>query len=242
MDKIIAAAGKHAALVENVRFRLRVREEKRRAARKLLVISLHELDAETRAAIREQYLNFSGISFPLKERAKHMMVRIDDRVYNFGRFVFNFLPRFRIRTHKIPSSRTLEVMLALSEEENRLLRVYLGNILKNRARTIGAFHMEGSQFSAGKIDQNRTEAFGHNCTSWLATAPIGGGGKALLEELGGDRELDVGRNPGWWTNWLAATAAPERVPFVIHWTNLPLDAALSAIKPGENLEWDFNKH
>lgn len=242
MDKLLQAAAGHAALVEDVRFRLRVRGEKVKTGRPLLVISTHDMPAETLERLRRAYLEFEGISFPLKERAKHTMVRIDDRVYNFGRVVINWLPTFRKLKLRL-GGRKLEVMLALDKEENRLMREYLGNIKRRRARVLGGFHMEGCLESRGRLNDNRPPAgFRHNCTSWVATAPVGQGGRALIEVLGGDRSLDVGRNPGWWASWLAAAASAERVPFLIHWTTEPLADALKGIKSGANFEWDFYRH
>jgi hypothetical protein len=226
-------------------FRLRVRGEKIRTARNLLVVSTHGLSSAELAALRESYLAHfrSGfVSFPLKERASHLMTRIDERVFNFGRFVINWLPQFRIKKYAVPRGRALEMMVRLSPEENDRLQAYLGNILENRARTIGKFKMDGHQFTTGAIAHNVTLRGGHNCSSWIATAPIGPSDEALMELLGAERTEEIGTNPGWWTNWLAVAAPPERLPFVIHWTPKPLAEALREIAPGENFTWDFNRH
>ncbi len=233
------------AWIDDVKFRLTVRGQKVKTGRKLLVISTHGLSEADRRALTEKYLrNFETgwISFPLKERASHLMTRIDRRVFNFGRFVVNWIPRFRRKLYSIPRSRALEVMLKITPQEEEKLQRYLGNILKNRSKTIGKFRMEGSQFSRGTLGDNRTLHGGHNCSSWIATAPIGSNEQPLLELLGGDRELEIGTNPGWWTNWLAATAPADRVPFVIHWTPLSLEAAKSAIVSGASFSWDFRRH
>jgi hypothetical protein len=102
--------------------------------------------------------------------------------------------------------------------------------------------MDGFQFTKGFIDDNRTFSNGHNCSSWIATAPIGEREEPLLEVLGGERELEIGTNPGWWTNWLAATASQDRVPFLMHWTNLPLHEAKKNIVSGTRFQWDFRRH
>lgn len=233
------------AFREEQRFRLNVGGEKRKAGRRMLVISTHGLTPEARLDLRRRYLETfarTSVSFPLKERATHLMTRIDERVFNFGRFVVNFLPRFRRKAYQPPRGRALEVVVALSLAEEAKLQEYLGNILRRRARTIGKFRMEGHQFSEGKIDRNRTRGGGHNCSSWIATAPIGPAGEPLLELLGGRREVEVATNPGWWTSWLAAFAPEERIPVVLHWTPEPLEVALAKLADGQNFEWNFNRH
>lgn len=234
----------NAAVVEDVRFRLRVREEKRRGARKLLVISTANLTEKEKESLKEAYFldQKNHISFPMKERGKHLKVRIEGNVYNFGRFVINLIPRFRTRKLRIPSSKTLEVVLSLKDSENEKLGIYLNNIKRNRRKTIGAFHMDGHQFTNGKIDNNLAHKNGHNCSSWIGTAPIGETNEPLMEILGGDRSLEVSTNPGWWTNWLAATAPEERVPYIIYWTQEPLEVAIREVQSGKNLEWDFYRH
>ncbi len=236
---------KQMAWIEDVKFRLTVRGEKIKTGRKLLLISTQGLSDGERQVLTDLYLrNFESgwISFPLKERASHLMTRIDRRVFNFGRFVVNWIPRFRRKSYSVPRSRALEVMLKIAPHEEEKLRIYLNNILKNRRKTIGKFRMEGSQFSKGNLRDNRTLTGGHNCSSWIATAPIGNNDQPLLELLGGDRDLEIGTNPGWWTNWLAATAPADRVPFVIHWTPLPLETAKAAIASGASFNWDFRRH
>lgn len=233
------------AWVDDVRFRLTVRGEKVKTGRRMLVISTHGLGAVERELLRARYLETFGrgyVSFPLKERAKHLMTRIDERVFNNGRAVVNWIPRFRTRSYAIPRSRALEVMIALSPAEEANLQTYLANIKRHRMRTIGRFTMEGHQYTTAKLDHNVTLEGGHNCSSWIALAPIGAGGEALMELLGGDRALEVGTNPGWWTNWLAATAPAARIPQVLHWTPLPLSEALATIPSGKNFAWDFNRH
>jgi len=233
------------AWVEDVRFRLRVGPEKKRAGRRLLVVSTHELGPAEESALRARYLAAFGensVSFPLKERGKHLMTRIDARIFNYGRAFVNWIPQFRTKAYRLPKARTLEVMLRLHPEEFARLQTYLANIKRRRARTIGPFTMEGHQHTRGKLDDNRTVKGGHNCSSWIAFSPIGDEFLSLLETLGGSREHEVATNPGWWTSWLAAAAPPERIPFVIHWTPEPLREALAKIETGKNFNWDFNRH
>jgi len=232
----------HMSWVEDQRFRLTVRGEKVRSSRRVLVVSTHGLSPDDFVKLEKAYLaENKNLSFPLKERAKHLHTRIDGEIYNFGRAVVNWIPRFRRKAYRAPRRRALEVNLRLEPEENARLREYLGNILSRRRRTIGGFNMSGHQFTNGKIDNNLPLAGAHNCSSWIATAPLREGA-ALLEILGGDRALEIGTNPGWWTSWLAAAAPADPIPFIIYWTPEPLAAALAPLAPGTNFPWDFNRH
>lgn len=234
----------NTAVVENVQFRLRVQDEKRKTGRKLLIISTDNLDLDQKLQLEKAYWldQSEHISFPMKERGKHLKVRIEKNVYNFGRFIVNFIPRFRTKKWRMPEGKALEVVLSLTDSENEKLGIYLNNIKKRRARTIGGFHMEGFQYSNGKIDDNLAHKNGHNCSSWIGTAPLGESYEPLIEVLGGNRSMQVATNPGWWTNWLAAYAPDERIPYIIYWTNKSLSEALSTIQSGTNLDWDFYRH
>lgn len=236
---------RHMALVERKRFKVTLHGEKLQAFRSVIVISTFGLGRAEISALEKKYLAEFGssfISFPLKERAKHLITRIDGNLYNFGRAVVDWLPRFRVKKYSAPRERTLEVMLRLEPGEIEKLRLYLQNIRQNRARTIGGFSMAGQQLTTGKLAQNLPLSGGHNCSSWIATAPVGAGGEPLLEILGGSRELEVGTNPGWWASWLSAAGSMERIPFLLHWTPQPLAKALAEIIPGERFLWDFNRH
>jgi len=221
-------------------FTLPWRDTPKTKFRRLLVVSTFNLSPEQKQDLLRRYLAaFSAqtVSFPLKERASHLMTRIDSRVFNFGRAVVNWLPRFRRKSFALPRSRVLEVVVALEANEDSRLHQYLANVLANRRRTIGKFRMEGHQYTVGKIDQNRTLRSGHNCSSWIATAPLGPQDQPLLELLGGRRKLEVGTNPGWWTSWLASCAPEERIPLVILWTPAPLEEELA-----REFTWDYNRH
>ncbi len=235
---------KFMAYVKDVKFRISVRGEKKKTGRNLLVVSTHGLTEQEKQELLRRYLETfekNWVSFPLKERASHLMTRIDRRVFNFGRLLVNWIPRFRRKSFQIPKSPVLETLVRLDPKEWENLQKYLENILHKRNKTIGGFHMNGTQFSRGAIDDNRPVRGKHNCSSWIATAPIGNKQEALLELLGGDRNLEIGTNPGWWTNWISATANEQRVPVLIHWTPKPLEKALSEISSGANFPWDFRR-
>jgi len=235
------------ALVPDVKFRLNVRGEKRKTGRNLLVISTFGLDSAGKERLREAYLADLGdyISFPIKERSEHLYTRVGAKVYNFGhwgRFFGVWLAHFRAREFRIPKKRVLEMVLKVNESETAKLRTYIRNIQRRRRRVLGHFDQNGTQFTEGLLHNNRPLKGGHNCSSWIATAPIGSSQEPLLELLGGDRELEIGTNPGWWSNWLGATASPERVPFAIFWTTLPLAESLATeVFAERNLPWDFHR-
>jgi hypothetical protein len=93
-----------------VRFRLNVEGNKVKAGRRMLVIYTYGFNEKKREEHRAKYLQSfekGWISFPLKEGASHLMTRIDQRVFNFGRFVVNWIPSFRTKRYSIPKSRAL---------------------------------------------------------------------------------------------------------------------------------------
>jgi hypothetical protein len=236
------------AKVSDQRFRIRVRGKKIRTSRDIWVVSTNGLSARDRAEMTKRYLEKFGertVSFPLRERASHLMTRIDGRLFNFGRFVVNWIPRFRRKRYLVSSGRVLETILSLSQEEYEKLQRYLANILENRSKTIGRFGMEGCQFTNNRIGDNRPsegQRKRHNCSSWIATAPISQGEKSLLEAMGGCREDEVATNPGWWTSWILATVTGERMGPIVLWTPVPLEVELEKLEAGHNFPWDFNKH
>ncbi|MCO5142237.1 MAG: hypothetical protein M9962_04005 [Oligoflexia bacterium] len=243
LKEFLSLGNEHVRVVPDVKFRINVRGNKIKTGRDLLVISTYGLDTKK---VKEKYLKTlmnHSVSFPMRERGKHLKVRINDKVYNFGRFVINWIPRFRTRQYRTPWSRALETVILLSDQEKKNLDLYLKNIKRRRRKVIGGFSMESSAYTKGELYANRTANGLHNCTSWIATAPIGENNKPLLELLGGDRELPFYTNPGWFTSWIAATADAKRLPFVIYWTSEPLEQVLSKdIRSGSNFPWDFNKH
>lgn len=248
MKELLALGPTISALVPDVKFKLNIRGEKRKTGRNLLVVSTHGLDANLFAAVRRAYLADLGqghISFPVKERSEHLYTRVGEHVYNFGhwgRFLGHWFAHYRRRRLRITKRRALEVVLRLEPIEEARLGEYIGHIRRRRRKVLGHFDQQGTQLTRGELHCNLPLAGGHNCSSWIATAPIGENREALLELLGGDRALEIGTNPGWFTNWLAATAPAERIPFVILWTPLPLEHALrTQAFPERRLEWDFHR-
>ncbi len=239
---------KRVAVVEDVRFRIRVRDEKRRASRKVVVISTSGLSAEEKKSLLDIYfeeLAPQTISFPTKERAAHLQNRIGVEEISFAgawRSILMFIPRLRQREFRIPKGQALEIVVRLTPLEIDHLHTYLSNIKVSPRRVLGLFSLKGTQQSRGQLNDNRPLKGIHNCTSWIATAPLGEHQEAFMEILGADRDLLVGTNPGWWTNWLAATAAEDRVQFILLWTEKPLEEVLKTdVVSGQNLEWNFNK-
>lgn len=250
MKELLTLGPQIATLVPDVRFSVRVAEEKRKTGRSLLVISTHNQSRQGLELIREAYLSSMAngcISFPIPERSLHLYTRIGSEAFNFGhwgRFFGIYLAHFRQRRFRVPKSRALEVVLKLEPLETERLSAYVSHILRNRFRVIGKFDQQGTQFTHATLTNNRPteKGKGHNCSSWIATAPLGPNNEPLLEILGGSRSVEVGTNPGWWTSWLAAMAPAERIPFVIHWTNRPMSEVLATEAISERrFPWDFNR-
>jgi hypothetical protein len=246
MKELLALGPNISRLVPDVKFRMNVRGTKVKTARRLVVVSTHGLDAKLFARVRDAYLSDLGrgyVSFPIRERSEHLYTRLGEHIYNFGhwgRFFGRWLAHFRKRKFRVPRRRALEVVLRLEEREMERLELYVRNILRGRRKVLGHFDQEGTQATRSLPSNNLPLSGGHNCSSWIATAPLGENNEPLLELLGGDRALNIGTNPGWFTNWLAATAPAERLPFVILWTSLPIDEALGTeVFPERNLPWDF---
>jgi hypothetical protein len=244
-QELLSLGAHRAAVVPNVYFRQRVRDTKVKQGRELLVISLKDLTTQERQRLLDTYNRglANTISFPLKQKATHLKVRYGGSLFSFFCYsLLSFLPRFREQKFEIPNKTSLEVVLNISETESQSLLQYIGNISQNPRRLLGWFSMKGTQHTRGKINDNRPLKGCHNCTSWIATAPIGDNSQPLLEILGGDQNLLVGTNPGWWTNWLAATAPAERLPFIIFWSEKSIEQTLREdVHTGKNLDWDFNK-
>ena len=189
-------------IVENVKFSLK---EKKRAKhtgfRNVLVVSLSNLEASTEMRLHEVFHRhrLNCVSFPIKEKSKHLMVRFKKNIFNFGYFPTPWFSKFRVWPSKLPRQDTIETLVPLDAEEMEKMSSYIANIERRKRRTLGSFDNEGCQQTVGALSDNRTTARGHNCTSWVATAPVGANGEALMELLGAQRELNVGTNPGWWS-------------------------------------------
>jgi hypothetical protein len=243
----------HVRLVEGVPFKKKLESSKNTSLRPVLVLSFHGLTNPQKEQLLADYRDLMTgpyVSFYLWERTTHLFFQNDGKFYDFGFWVIPFFGRelktkfyrFRDREIKLPNSRRLEPVVAVSAAEKANLTAYFGNLFrKGYRKMLGPYFDPGSQASVAKIDDNRGNP-GHNCTSWITTAPIGENGECFIELLGTTRGHQIGTNPGWWAHWMLYFASPERVPFVNYWSPEPLAEILAKqVVPGQPIAWDYNK-
>lgn len=233
------------SLVDNVGFRYKDDVQKVSGARRVLVISTKDLSSAKIAELEADYKNLVAahtISFPLKERATHTIVQFGGATYDLGYFPIQYFPQFRLKNYLAPQTRRIEPIVLLSRQEESHFTRYIENIRKDFKKTLGKFNLEGDPNTNGKLDDNRSPC-GNNCTTFVATAPIGLSGESLTRLLGGKLSVPwIQQNPGWWGSWVLATASQERVPLAAYWTSSSLEQALRQdALSGSQLIWDFNK-
>lgn len=124
------------------------------------------------------------------------------------------------------------------------LATYAGNGMKTTSATLGGFTAAAgpSKGSKSTLEDNRpTDANEkHNCTSWMAMAPIGPGGQQL-RELVGAGGWQVHDNPGWWSKYLTSASRSPRTENVVLWENKKLSEATANITPGSTFPWRFGE-
>lgn len=243
----------HARLVEGVPFKKKLESSKNTSLRPVLALSFHGLGrAEKKQFLADYRALMTGpfVSFYLWERTTHLLLQNDGKFFDFGFWVIPImghdfktkLYRFRRREIKLPNSRRLEPVVAVTAAEKSNIATYIANLFRlGYQRMLGRYFDPGSQASVGKLEDNRGNP-GHNCTSWITTAPIGENGECFIELLGTTRGHQIGTNPGWWAHWMLYFASAERVPLVIYWSPDPLpDILASQVVAGQPISWDFNK-
>jgi len=230
-------------IVSGVKFSLKEhRRKKHTGQRDILLISLADQNIEAQAEIQAIFdvHRSQSVTFPIKEKSKHLMVRFQGHIFNFGYFPTRWFSKFRVLPSKLPSKATIESTVPLAPKECLKLARYIENIRAGKRRTIGPFDNEGYQYTRGTLTDNRPKKRGHNCTSWVATAPIGEQNEALMELLGADRSQLVGTNPGWWAAWALSSA--ERDISAIYWDHQPLDQMIKTrIEDDGYFHWDFKR-
>lgn len=253
MAKFVKNNPGQVSLVPGVVYKKKESTNKYLAARETLVISSAGLNKKRRENLLAEYREMMAgdfISFSVWERSTHLFLQLGGKFFDFGFWVIPYwfgkhiktkLYRFRQRRILFPQSRRLEPVIALKEKETQRLGLYLGLLAKDHKQILGNYYDPGCQDTNGRIDDNRAR-LGHNCTSWVTTAPIGDDGKCLLEILGTERAHEIGTNPGWWVNWILHGAIADRIPAVIYWTPEKLETVLeSQVVTGKTISWDFNK-
>ncbi len=212
-----------------------------KSSRKVLVISTNGLSDAKKNALRDEYLKYissNTISFPLGTSAGHLYTR-------WGGKTLDYFGWWNKNAYSVPGSERLETLIELSPEEFINARTYIDNVNTNRTGVLGSSSYAGAKGdTVRKLDDNKAvvSGEGHNCTSWICTAPIGKDSQTLYELTGATRTQEIHTNPGWWSNWLAAGAKSDKVPAVVYWSDKPLATIESEkIKNGDFL-WGFDRH
>jgi hypothetical protein len=228
---------------ENVTFidQVTFQQNRRTGKKKVMMISLAGLSQTKKEALRKDYLKYFSdgtISFPLGESAGHLYTRL-------GAKTKDFISSVDTSAYRLPSSERLETLMELTPAEFQRTQTYVKNSMKDLDKTIGGFDYDGVKGKTeGKIDANKPvdSSQGHNCTSWICTAPVGDKGESLYRLAGATMANEVHTNPGWWSSWLAAGAESNRVPVVVYWTDQPIkDAKAARIQRGK-FSWNFDLH
>lgn len=211
--------------------------------RRVLVISTQGMSPQEVQALTRDYtaaLARGTVSFPLSEGGGHLYTRMGEQTFDFAGVMSS---RGYAGAHL---TQRLEPVVALSAEEELRLRFYIENALRNPSEAVGMFHMNGAADARTGRTLRRNQAQsapGHNCTSWLATAPIGSSNRQPLFELtGATADIEIHTNPGWWNYHLSANARADRVPVVVYWTPQPLAQAKEAVERGGLTQWNFARH
>ncbi len=227
----------NVTFVENVTFK----QNRKSGKKKMMMISLAGLTATKKDALRKDFLKYFSdgtISFPLGEHGGHLYTRL-------GAKTKDFISSVSTNNYRLPSGERLETVMELSPKEFKKTQTYVKNAAKHQSETLGDFSYDGVKGKTeGKIDANKplNSSQGHNCTSWICTAPVGDKGESLYRLAGATMSQEVHTNPGWWTSWLAAGAESDRVPAVIYWTDLPISEAKTARIQKGKFEWEFDLH
>jgi hypothetical protein len=231
-------------LVDNVEFAFaddagQVAATKAKSKRKVLNISYQKLSGEDRKKLIKDYLETVGsgtLSFPSSEGGGHLYVRL-------GTKSFDNLFEIRTGDYRAPSSDRLEPLLTMNSDEELRVRRYFENAVKNYEKVVGPFDYEGATRGKtnARINDNRplTKTEGHNCTSWLCTAPIAKSKQSFIEVVGATPSMELHTNPGWWNSWLVGKAPQERVPYVVFW-DLENRGLIESGKPISS--WNFDRH
>ncbi len=234
-----------AAVVSDVIFRYKEYSNRIKSARDVLVVSTHGLTEAQKQNVLKNYLAATPnnlISFPLREKTDHLKLRIGELTFSHTYPWIRQLPKFEVEPYAFPRGRRMDVMLKLTPSEMQNIKIYIKNIRRWRFGTLGKFTDEGTQYGRGQLNSNRALKGGHNCTSWISTAPIGANKEILLELLGGKKSHEIGTNPGWWGSWLVATAPKDRIPFITVFTTMPLEASLATeVVTAQPFVWDYGR-
>lgn len=235
--------------------------------RDVVVVSLKGMNDQQKADFFKDYyaaVSENTVSFPLSSGAGHLYTRLGNKTYDF-------LSGLNARDYPFPSSKRLETFMELEPDEFMRLRIYIENGRQNTSSTLGSFSYSGvERETVGMLNDNRPGVVnpnppnrfqrivnrvlnrndgtftpsgeGHNCTSWVCTAPIGDTGEAIHDIAGAPRSHRIHTNPGWWTMWLVNYGKRERMPFAFYFTDETLEQAQEAIGRDGLTNWNFSVH
>jgi hypothetical protein len=216
-----------------------------RTERPVLLISTRALSDSRKSALISDYVNAMArgtVSFPLKESADHLRMRLGTRDFDWWRVL-------NTGAYRSSSSDRMEPIVALSPTEELRLRFYVEQALKDGQRVVGRRAIlrgiaDGRTFGRLRNNRPRSGREGHNCTSWVCTVQLGDNHQRLIEMVGATVDLEVHTNPGWWNHFLTGAASTERVPLVVYWSHERNLGELSAhVRSDANFPtWDFNLH
>lgn len=224
-------------IVDNVNLKFSHANGNGQGQKKMVIISLDGLDSSKSDELLKDYtdyLSWNAMSFPLGSGGGHLYTRVGDQAidYFFG---------FNQNIYRWPSSDRLETVLELSDKEFKNMKQYIENLDINHRDVIGGSNYEGVNPIAGStLASNKPASGGHNCTSWIATAPIGENGQTLKDVVGAGG-WDVHRNPGWWTAYIQTKTNRNKNPFVVYVTHNPMDQAIQKTQ-APHFEWNYDLH
>lgn len=206
--------------------------------RNVMVISLKGLGAARKKFVEAtlKMLGDNVVSFPLGEGAGHLYTQFRGRVYDS-------VGSLNVSNYEGTRSERLETLVVLNPNESKNLATYLKNAQLSPETTLGPFKYEGATKAKGELDDNRCRVGGHNCTSWLALAPIGENKETVMKLIQIPASTEWGTNPGYWSAGLMTRSNAQRTPFVIMWTTDSLDNfANRLVDSSRVLTWDFSAH
>lgn len=238
-------------------------------SRDIYVVSFKGMSEQEKKAFLVDYhaaVSENTVSFPLSSGAGHLYTRIGDKTFDFY-----FGSNVAMKEYPLPSTKRLETFMELEPDEFMRLRLYVENGVSDGRRTLGSTSYQGVDGeTVGMLNDNRPGSMtptppnrfqriinrvlnreegtfrasgeGHNCTSWMCTAPIGDGGEALHDLAGAPRSHRIHTNPGWWTMWLVNYGKRDRMPFAFYFTDESVDEAVEAINTAGHLPWNFSTH
>lgn len=238
-------------------------------SRDIYVVSFKGMSAEEKQAFLVDYhaaVSQNTVSFPLSENAGHLYTRIGNKTYDFY-----FGSNVSMKEYPLPSSKRLETFMELEPDEFMRLRLYVENGVNDGRATLGSTSYQGvdgetvgmlNDNRPGRINpqpQNRFQRIinrvlnredgsyaatgeGHNCTSWMCTAPIGDTGEALHDLAGAPRSHRIHTNPGWWSMWLVNYGKRDRMPFAFYFTDESIQETVETVERNGFLPWGFGTH